>query len=224
MAAGDWYFQVWCHNGLDDIVTEVETFKVEYDAQQRTNILNGLDRYYRHPGFPPPRVFFMQPVLEEHLRVSTAEFFSCCLSEDRELYLKTYDGRFLNSAKQILLSIIIGVKNLHGEEYWRLNDRGGQLSVYHSHVREGGDFKCYVVYTGVGSMLLRMAWENEPRNSMVTVGLFKSKAKLMDWAHDIPVAAHAIEDSLIDLFCDRFRRVERKQGWIETSLDLFRFD
>ncbi len=212
MAAGDWYYQVWCHDGLDDIVTEVKTFKVRYDAQQYTDMLNSRDRYYTRPGTLPPRAYFMQPVLEEHLSVSTAAYFRRCLNEDRVRYTDNYDGHLMDFAKHMLPFIVEGIVHPLEPDYWRILDHGGWMKLFSSPVIGSGSINCYAVYTVCERVMLRLTREYGKRQSMVTVEMFNGERELLAWANDVPVAAYTLESDMIDLFCDRFRNVTMMMG------------
>ena len=205
MAAGDWYYQVWAHSGLEERAAVLATHKMEFDAYEQADLLNSKARYYARRGLPPMRLYFVQPVLEEHLREATAEHFRRCLNEDRLQFLKSYDGHLLKVAKEILACVNHAIDNCHGVTSFKLHDNGGWLEGWSGIIKNRGRLKCYVLYTGTDSVVLKLGGVNEKKRAELTVETFSSEEALKAWLCDAPVAVAAIEDKLIDLFCDRYR-------------------
>lgn len=205
MAAGDWYYQVWEHHGLRNRVREVGTYKNKYDAQEAAERLNAKSKYYCREGQAPSSFFFVQPVLEEHLREPTAERFCKELHEDRERALKSYDGYFKNLAKVMAANTLYSIEHCLMETYWRLDDHGGWLKCHTTHTDGLGDIKSYVLYTGMDEVQLKVAIERGKKESVTTVDIFESESALKDWLRNQSVAEAAIGARLTDLFFDRYR-------------------
>ena len=204
MAAGDWYYQVWEHTGQEERAAVLSTHKMECDADKQADMLNSKASNCARHGLPPMRFYFVQPVLEEHLREATAAHFRRCLSEDRERFMKHYDGYLLKVANEMLPYIINTIDNCHGADYYRLYYKGGWLEVYRGIINSGGMLKCYELFTGTDRVLLKLVGVNEEKVAELTVETFSSEEVLKAWLRNAPVAGAAIEDKMIDLFCDRY--------------------
>lgn len=205
MATGDWYYLVWEHFGLKDRVREVGTYKLECEAQQVAGRLNANARFYYRKGHAPISVFFVQPVLEEHLREETAERFRRHLLEDRKRVLMDYNGTFKNLAKAMVDYTLYAVENCPFDMCVRLDDHGGRLECYCTNIEQYGDIKSYVLYSGREAVQLKVAIAFGQQVNFTTVEIFENEGALKDWLRNRPVAEAACEDRLIDLISDRHR-------------------
>ena len=201
--ASETYYQVWEHDGQSDRVSVVATYKTRYDAEKKAEVLNGKAKYYSREGCPPFRFFFVQPVLEEHLREPVAEMFHRQLDEDRKLFLEGSHLDMASLANMIVPGMLHAIENSDSYEHFRLTDQGGWKKGCSFKLSPFGTLVCYALYSGNDSVNLVLALENGERVCECTVEAFESEEELMAWLNNKAVAEEAYEAKLIDLFCDR---------------------
>lgn len=204
--------------GCGDVSNEASALSVIHDAAMvKAGIVDTVAQYRAAARQGDGHAYlalayFMQPVLEEHLSVSTAAYFRRCLNEDRVRYTDNYDGHLMDFAKHMLPFIVEGIEHPLEPDYWRILDHGGWMKLFSSPVIGSGSINCYAVYTVCERVMLRLTREYGKRQSMVTVEMFNGERELLAWANDVPVAAYTLESDMIDLFCDRFRNVTMMMG------------
>lgn len=192
---------------MDSKTQVVGIYKTKFQAQTAAGERNVAEWNALGPDDIPRCLFYVLPILEEQLREVVASRFRQHLSEDREAFLRGYNGFLKPLAGEMVVSMLYSIKTCEWTQNNRLTYNGGWLVGYKRHFDGFGDVKCSAIYSGCEEVSLEVAVVRGKEEHASIVGVFSSEEALLSWLLDGINATEACENKLIDMICDRYRHL-----------------
>ena len=201
----DWYYQVWMHCNYDKVVNVIKTYKDEWMARNDANIRNAAERHDTVGDLPPSVFYYVRPVTEDQLNEGLRERFYRHRKRVKEYFLSHYKGAFRPYAAILAKSMKHSIETCEYGTSIRLNDKGGKLAGCRLDYDQVTAMTCSAVYSGISRVCLEVAFDRMGNIDSAFVKEFKDEDQLLDWLGSTDAATEAIEDKLLEIYCDRYR-------------------
>lgn len=203
--SNDWYYQVWVQCNYDKVVNVIQTYKDKWRAQNDADMRNAAIRHDTPTDLPPDRFYYVRPITEEQLNEEQKVKFLRHKKRDKEYFLAHYKGEFRPYATIIVEQMKHSIETCEYGVNIRLNEEGGRFEGCCLDYDKVTSITSTIVYSGCDRVSLEVAFLKMGNDNAAFVEIFESEDELIKWLSNSDTAAEAIEDKLLEIYCDRYR-------------------